>query len=508
MAAEQRSTRGYRGGEMERYIAVDLGAESGRVIVGMLGEGRVALTEVHRFANTPVRTPDGLHWDALRIYADVLTGLRAASARYGGDFAGIGVDSWGVDYGLLDGGGRLLGNPYHYRDARTDGMPEVAARQVPAEEQYARTGIAQMPINTIYQLLATVRGGDRSLELAQSLLMIPDLLHYWLSGTASAERTEASTSGALGADGRWASDLLARLAIPTHMLLPPAAPGTSLGEVRAAVRDECGLGPVPVILPATHDTASAVIAVPAAGTTAGRHAYLSSGTWSLLGLELDRPILNEEARRAGFTNEHGAGGTYRFLSNIMGLWLVQECRRAWARQGTTWTYEELTQRAAAVASPEVVIDANDPAFLHPDDMPAAVRSQLTRTGQDTPGEPALLVRAILEGLALACRVKLAGAERLAGVHAETLHIVGGGARNSLLCQLTADACGRPVLAGPTEATALGNVLVQAVGMGALGDWREARTVARASADVVVYEPQGDIDWAARQEQLLAHSPST
>jgi len=493
---------------MPTYIAIDLGAESGRVIAGTLDSGRVQLEELHRFPNAPVRTPDGLHWDALRLYQEALVGVRAAGQRYGQDLTGIGVDAWAVDYGLLDAAGRLLGNPHHYRDARTDGVREAASRVVPAAEQYARTGIAQLPFNTLYQLVAQRRDGDRALELAQSLLMMPDLLHYWLSSERATEYTNATSTGMLGVDGAWATDMLARLDVPAHMLLPPSRPGTTLGPLRADVRAACGLGAVPVILPATHDTACAVAAVPSVpheGNGAD-HAYISSGTWSLLGLELDHPILTEEARLAGFTNEGGVGGTYRFLTNIMGLWLVQECRRAWARAGHDRGYEELTAGAAAAPSPGVVIDVDDPAFLHPDDMPAAIAGQLRRTGQDPGaiGDPIRLVRAILEGLALAYRVALERAERLARVRVGMIHVVGGGARNALLCQLTADACHRAVLAGPVEATALGNVLTQALGAGALRDRAEVHEVARRSTHAAFYKPRDAGDWDERAARL--HTP--
>ena len=487
---------------MSTYIAIDLGAESGRVIAGLLDGGCVRLEEAHRFANVPVRTPDGLHWDPLRLYAEALAGLRKAGHTYGPELAGVGVDAWAIDYGLLDDGGRLLGAPYHYRDARTDGVCAEVAGVVSAATQYARTGIAQLPFNTLYQLVAQRRGGDRALELAHSLLMIPDLLHYWLSGERATEYTNASTTGMLGVDGAWATDMLARLDLPAHMLLAPSRPGTMLGPLRAAVRAECGLGAVPVILPATHDTACAVAAVPTEGGTAG-HAYISSGTWSLLGLELDHPILGEEARLAGFTNEGGVGGTYRFLTNIIGLWLVQECRRAWARAGDDRGYDELTAGAAAIPSPGVVIDVDDPVFLHPDDMPAAIAGHLRRTEQDprVVDSPIALVRAILEGLALAYRAALERAERLAGVRMGTLHVVGGGVRNGLLCQLTADACRRRVLAGPVEATVLGNVLVQALGAGEIRDLAAAHAVARASAEPTLYEPRDEVGWDGRAARL-------
>ncbi|HWE61987.1 MAG TPA: rhamnulokinase family protein [Chloroflexota bacterium] len=387
------------------YVAIDLGAESGRVVVGTLEQGRVRLAEMHRFANVPVRTPDGLHWDILRLYAEILDGLRLAAQRYDAALAGIGVDSWGVDYGLIDAAGRLLGNPYSYRDARTDGMSEQAARTVSSREQYARTGIAQLPFNTIYQLMALGRSDDHSVDLAVALLMIPDLLHYWLCGERAAEYTNATTTGALGVDGTWARDLLDRLDAPSHMLLPPSPAGTRLGLVRQAVRDACNLAAVPVYLPATHDTGCAVVAVPA-DQQMGTHAYISCGTWSLLGLELDQPILSDEARRAGFTNEGGVAGTYRFLTNISGLWLVQECRRAWARHGVSWEYEDLANQAATVPTPNVVFDVDDALFLHPEDMPEAINTVLARTGQQPITYAPELIRAVLENLALKYRVQL------------------------------------------------------------------------------------------------------
>jgi len=500
---------------MSTYVAIDLGAESGRVIAGTLDDGgRVRLDEVRRFANAPVRTPDGLHWDPYHLYAEALAGLQAAGQVYGGRIAGVGVDAWAVDYGLLDRAGRLLGAPYHYRDARTDGVREEVARVVSPSEQFARTGIAQLPFNTLYQVAAQRRTGDGALDLAHSLLMIPDLLHYWLCGERATEYTNASSTGMLGVDGAWAADMLARLDLPSHVLLPPRQPGATLGPLRPAARAECGLGPVPIILPATHDTAS-VVAVPLGAPSSDRpghgegrgRAYISSGTWSLLGLELGHPVLGEEARLGGFTNEGGVGGTYRFLTNIMGLWLVQECRRSWARAGRDRGYDELTAAAAAAPSPGVVIDADDPTFLHPDDMPATIAGHLRRTGQapEAAGDPIALVRALLEGLALAYRTALERAEHLAGVCVDTIHVVGGGARNGLLCQLTADACGRPVRAGPAEATALGNVLAQALGAGQIRDLAEIHAVAARSAAPIAYEPRvvGIGDWDERAARLRA-----
>jgi rhamnulokinase len=471
-------------------------------MAGRLGAGRVEIEPVYRFPNTPVRIADGLHWNVLGLYVEIEAGLRLAGERYRSGIAGLGIDSWAVDYGLIDEAGRLLGVPYHYRDSRTDGVQEGVAAIVSPEEQYRRTGIAQLPFNTLYQLAAQRRSGDSTLDRARSLLMIPDLLHYWLTGIESAEYTNATTTGAFGVDGRWASDLLSRLDIPHSIFLSPGRPGSVLGAIRDAVQRDTGLGPVPVILPATHDTASAVVAVPAAPSGSGEtHAYISSGTWSLLGLELDRPILSEEARLAGFTNEGGSGNTYRFLTNIMGLWLVQECRRAWARRGRSWSYDDLTVRAAAEPSPGAVLDVDDAAFLHPDDMPGAIADFLRQTGQRTPESEPATIRIILEGLALGYRRSIDEVERIAGLRVGTIHIVGGGSQNAFLCQLTADACKRPVEAGPVEATAMGNVLVQAMGTGQIRDLAEAHEVARRSSDLVLYEPGRSLDWDERAARL-------
>ncbi len=491
---------------MSRYLAVDLGAESGRVIAGAFNGELFELEEIHRFPNVPVRTPDGLHWDTLGIYREILAGLKRAADLHPGDVAGIGVDSWGVDYGLLDFEGRLLGNPYHYRDARTDGMPAEAAKIVPAAEQFARTGIAQLQFNTLYQLMAAVRSGDRTLELARNMLMMPDLMHYWLCGEQACEQTDGSTSGALGIDGEWDREMIGRLGVPSHMLTGPVSAGMVLGTLRPGTRQESGLGPVPVIVPPTHDTACAVAAVPADPDSSGHgHAYLSSGTWSLMGMELLRPNTSEAARLAGFTNERGAGGTYRFHTNIMGLWLLQESRRAWARSRTQadWSYQELMERAAAVDSPRVVINVDDPAFLHPDDMPAAIKVQLNAAERERVDTPEVLARAILESLAITYRLTVQQLERLANTPVEAVYIVGGGSRNSLLCQLAADATGRRVVAGPTEATALGNLLVQAMGAGEIRGMAQAREVARASAQVQRYEPRTGGSWDELHSRLVA-----
>jgi rhamnulokinase len=484
------------------YVAVDLGAETGRVVAGSVGADGIVLEEIHRFANRPVRTPDGLHWDVLGIFEQICDGLRKALAR-DAHVVSAGVDSWGVDYGLFAQRGALLGNPYHYRDARTDGMDAAFALRVSAPAQYARTGIAQMPINTLYQLAAQARD-ERLLECAHALLMIPDIMHYWLCGAQATEFTNASTTGALAVDGSWAGDLLDAVPVARGIFPAPIEAATTLGGLRTDLEFGASARALRVVVPATHDTACAVLAAPLHLAPPGQScAYISSGTWSLLGLELDAPILTEAAREAGFTNERGVGGSVRFLRNIMGLWLVQECRRAWARAGGDFSYAELTARAAAIASPGIILDVDDPVLLHPLDMPAALNDQLARSGQRGERDPVALTRAIFEGLALQYRRSIAAAERLAGVRVGAIAVVGGGSRNALLCQLAADACGRELFAGPAEASATGNILVQAVADRAVRGLGHIRTLVASTARPTAYAPTagGAIDWAARDAAL-------
>jgi rhamnulokinase len=487
------------------YLAVDLGAETGRALLGTVDDGGIDLREVHRFANRPVRTPDGLHWNALGLFEQTLASLESALAATNDPIVSLGVDSWGVDYGLFDRRGRLLGNPYHYRDARTDGQRERYAQLVSPARQYARTGIAQMTINTLYQLCAQARN-DAALELAHAFLMIPDIMHYWLTGAQAAEFTNASTTGALAVDGSWAGDLLEPIGVPRGMFGALVEPATVLGPLRGGLETSPRAAGLRVVVPATHDTACAVLAAPLHVAAAGEVcAYISSGTWSLLGLELSAPILTEAARLAGFTNERGVAGSVRFLRNIMGLWLVQECRRAWRRAGADFSYDDLTARAVTIVSPDCLIDVDDPALLHPADMPAALEAQVRRSGQTPPGDPVALTRAIFEGLALQYRRSIADAVRLTGVRVGALAIVGGGSRNALLCQLAADACERVVYAGPAEASATGNVLVQAVAHRALAGLTQIRDFVRTTARPRVFEPRpaAGIDWAARDAALSA-----
>jgi rhamnulokinase len=463
--------------DVRRFAAADLGAESGRVVVGTVGDDGVALDVVHRFENRPVLLPDGLHWNALGLLEGVLDGLRAA-----GPVDGVGVDAWGVDYGLVDEGGRLLGPPFHHRDARTTGMTARAFARVPREELYAATGIQTMPINTVFQLLADE--GTPALDSAARLLLIPDLLALWLCGEAANEITAASTTGLLDArTGAWAHDVIERLGLPTRLFGALVEPGTALGPVLPAH----GMPGAPLVRAvAGHDTASAFAAAPVDGDDA---AILSSGTWSLLGLELPSPSLGPDAAAANLTNERGVDGTTRLLKNVMGLWLVQECRRAWAAHD----YGEL-QRLAAQAPDDVpLIDPDDEALLAPGDMPARIAAQCERAGQRVPATAGETVRCILLSLACKYRVVLRSLEQVTGRRVRCVHVIGGGARNELLCQLTADVLDLPVLAGPVEATALGNVLVQARGAGLVGSIAELRAIAAATSRPQTFEPATDRD---------------
>lgn len=491
-----------------KFAAVDLGAESGRVVVGSFDGKKLQLEETHRFPNASVRVCTGeastLYWDVLRLWNDIQDGLTKAHQTHG-ELAGIGVDTWGVDFGLFDVNGALLGNPVHYRDARNEGMMERAFEVLPRRDIFERTGLQFMPFNTLYQLLALREQNSPQLEIAQSLLFMPDLLHCWLTGTCAAEYTIASTSQMLDARARtWDEELLQLLDIPRRILPDIVAPGTALGHLRPEVAARTGLDEsTHVIAPGAHDTASAVAAVPF-GEKGG--AYLSSGTWSLMGVELDEPLINDRVAELNFTNEGGVGGKIRFLKNIAGLWLVQECRRAWmAQSGKEYTYDDLTQRASGASSFGAVLEPDDPRFVAPASMPQAIAEYAAATGQAAPQYKGEFVRCCLESLALKYRWTLEKLEELRGEKIETLHIVGGGTQNRLLSRLSSDAIGRPVVAGPIEATATGNILTQAMARGELSTLAEMREVVRNSFEVEYYEPgTDDTDrWDAAYEKFLS-----
>jgi sugar (pentulose or hexulose) kinase len=458
--------------------AVDLGASGGRVIAGRVSGDGLSLHEVSRFPNEPVPAGGTLHWDILRLYASVVAGLGTAAEEF--PLASAGIDSWGCDYGLLDASGALIGNPVHYRDTRTDGVTVP----VPAADLYAVTGIQHLPFNTIYQVASSL--GAPSFAAATTLLMIPDLLAYWLTGAVGVEVTNASTTALLDVATRtWAVDLMKRVGIPAGLFPPLRQPGAAIGPVTV---DRPGLRGMPLTAVGSHDTASAVVAVPAERAD---FAYISSGTWSLVGLELTGPVLSEASRLANFTNEAGIDGTVRYLRNVSGLWLLQECQRWWG--DAAGSLESLLRAAADVEPLRFVIDADDPAFLPPGDMPGRIAGWLAERGLPVPSGPAETTRCILDSLALAYRRALLSALSLSGRHADVVHIVGGGSRNDLLCQLTADATGLPVLAGPAEAAALGNILVQARAVGAapatVGGLRAL--LRRDDIELRAYSPAGD-----------------
>ncbi|WP_426506261.1 rhamnulokinase [Dactylosporangium sp. McL0621] len=449
-----------------RIAAVDLGASSGRVIVADVSSSAVTFSEVARFVNEPVRVGGTLHWDILALYRGILSGLSAA-----GPVDSVGIDSWAVDYGLLDADGALLGNPVHYRDARTDGV----AAGFDGYALYEASGIAPLPFNTIFQLAAA--RGSAQLEAARTLLLIPDLLSYWLTGVAGTELTNASTTGLLAAGGGsgWSPALLALAGIDADLLPPLRAPGSPAGTIQTSL----GVSPgTPVTVVASHDTASAVAGVPGAGN----FAYISCGTWSLVGVELTAPVLTRDSYEAGFTNEIGVDGTVRYLRNVMGLWLLQECMREWDLPLST-----LLSGAAEAPAGRSIVDATDPVFLAPGDMPARIATACKAADQPVPATPVEMTRCILDSLALAYRRAVDDARRLAGVTVDVVHMVGGGALNTLLCQLTADACGLPVLAGPVEAGALGNILVQARALGLVDS--DIRALVRSTQPIVPYDPR-------------------
>ncbi|MDQ1642562.1 MAG: rhamnulokinase [Actinomycetota bacterium] len=479
--------------------AADLGASSGRVMLGRLGAGALELTEVNRFANRPVRVNGTLHWDILDLYAGVLDGLRAAG-RGVDRLDGVGVDSWAVDYGLLDASGALLGNPVHYRDSRTDGVMDRVVAAAGAAELYRVSGLQFLAINTIFQLAAAQ--GDPQFAAARRLLLLPDLLGYWLTGQQAAEMTNASTTGLLDVTTRtWSEDMMRLVSLPAGLLPPLVEPGSRIGELLADVLVSTGLsGPVPVLAVGSHDTASAVVGVPA---TSERFAYISCGTWSLVGLELDKPVLSDESMAANFTNELGVDGTVRYLRNVMGLWLLQESVRTWNAAGLPADLDTLLHDAGQVPAFTTVIAVDDPVFLPPGDMPARIADHARRTGQTPPQSQAETVRAIVDSLALGHRAALQDAQRLSGHDVDVVHLIGGGSRNELLCQLTADACGLPVEAGPVEASALGNILVQARAVGAgAGDLAGMRALVRATQVIRRYEPSGrTADWAAAAARI-------
>jgi rhamnulokinase len=487
---------------MATMAAVDLGAQSGRVALGRFDGETLTVTETHRFANVPVSSAGSLRWNVRDLFRNVLDGLRAAARK--ADVDSVAVDSWGVDFGLVDADGELLEDPVHYRDARRAEAFRTVFERVPARELYDRTGIQLLPINTLYELAAMASEHDPVLGAAERLLLMPDLFHHRLCGSRTTERTNATTTQCYDpVAGAWADDLLARLGISADLFPEVVPPGTPLGSVTAEIAADTGLDRATVVAAATHDTGSAVAAAPFA--RAGS-IFLSVGTWSLVGVELDEPLINDETFDANLTNEGGVAGTTRLLRNVTGLWLLHECRRVWAALGEELSFEQLVELARAAPPFGPLIDPNADAFLEPGEMPRQIADACAAGGQRRPGGIGETVRCVLESLALKHAETVDLLRRVAGVEPSELYVLGGGARNDLLCQWTADASGLPVLAGPEEATLLGNLLVQAMALGEVGSIDEARAIVRRSFASAVYEPGGDDAWAdarGRFTQLAA-----
>jgi rhamnulokinase len=477
------------------YLALDLGAESGRAILARLHSGVLTTEEIHRFKNEPVEYGGNLHWDVIRLWWEVRKALHGLEET---ELAGIGVDAWGVDYALLGERGELLQNPYHYRDARTDGVMQEVFRKVAREEIYSATGIQFMPINTLYQLYAAMRDTPALLKAAERLVTIPDLFHYWLTGNAVCEFTNATTTQLVSPATRtWATELIDRLELPGHLLTGIVEPGTQVGTLLPSISRNSSLSATPVIAPATHDTGSAVAAISARDGTA----FLSSGTWSLLGTELDAPVISPEALRLNFTNEGGVNGTTRLLKNVMGLWMLQCCRQSWAAQGQSCDHSELMELAAREDSFRCLVDPDHASFLRPADMPAAIDQFCTRTHQPSPKSPGGYVRTILESLAFKYRLVLHNLEQLIGKRIDRIHVIGGGSKNRLLNQMTADATGKKVLAGPAEATALGNVAIQILATGGATSLKEVRSLIDRSYPVEGFEPLDTGTWDRHAERF-------
>lgn len=472
------------------FLAIDLGAESGRVLAGLLDGKQIRLEEVYRFSNGPVMVAGTRRWNVIGLWTSILKGLSLAAQQYGDRIISVGVDTWGVDYVLLSEQSEMLGQPYHYRDLRTEGMLDLATSRVAKEDIFAATGLQFMEINTLYQLLSMQQSNPEFLNQADTFLMIPDFFHWLLSGSQVVEFTNATTTQCLDPEtSDWSLDMLRRLEIPTTMLPKIVPPGTKLGTLRNEIMHETGLGKIDVIAPATHDTASAVAAIPTSHTGTPNWAYISSGTWSLMGVEVNSAVLGQRAFELNVTNEGGVDGTYRLLKNIMGLWLVQECRHAYERRGKSLDYSDLAAVAASADAFRSLVDPDDSRFLNPDDMLEAIQNYCEETGQPVPETEGQFIRCALESLALKYRMVSGWLEELTGIPIEVIHIVGGGTKNELLNQFTANSCQTPVITGPVEATGLGNVLVQARATGSVSSLTEIREIVLNSTETTQYEPE-------------------
>jgi len=478
---------------IERFIAFDFGAESGRAILGSLETKKIRLEELHRFPNKQINVSGHIHWDMTYLMAELKKALRSSVEHGYRELLGLGVDTWGVDFGLVGRNDQILGHPYAYRDPRTQGMMEKAFQLMSREKMYSSTGIQFMPFNSVFQLLSMVESESPVLEQCEILLFMPDLFNFLLTGQKCSEYTIASTSQLLNAKNKnWEPEIFEKLGLPFPIMAPVVQPGTSVGCLLPAIAEETGILPVDVIAPACHDTASAVAAVPAQSSN---WAYLSSGTWSLLGIETDAPVITLDSLKNNFTNEGGVGGTIRFLRNTMGLWLLQRCLKSWQEQGDSLGYDELEILAQEAQSFKCIIDPDDQTFLNPSDMPAAIVEFCRSTGQPFPEKKGEFVRCILESLALKYRFIIERINAMSPEAVEVLHIVGGGSRNELLNQFTANATGLPVIAGPVEATAVGNIMVQAIAKKVLSGIEEGRKVVARSFPLRDFHPAGQDRWS-------------
>ena len=492
--------------EKAKFVAFDLGAASGRGVLGTLDNDKLVLQEIHRFANGPVRILDSLHWDVLKMQEEMKYALELCAREYGDDLDGMGIDTWGVDFGLIGRNNTLLGHPYHYRDKLTDGMMEEAFRRVSREEIFRITGIQFMKLNTLYQLLAMSIAKSPLLDVAEDLLLMPDLFNFLFTGKRVSEFTIATTTQFYDPNEKsWSKPLFDKLGLPFHILPEIIPAGTVVGSLLPDVGKDVGMGKVPVIAPACHDTGSAVAAVPAKGED---WLYISSGTWSLLGVEIPEPVITDLTLRYNFTNEGGVGGTIRLLKNITGMWLIQECKRVWKEAGEDLSYDEMTQLAEEAPPLVSLIEPNYEPFLSPCDMPSRIGDFCRQTNQPVPETKGAIVRCALESLALKYRWGLEKLEEILGRRLNVIHIIGGGSQNKLLCQLAADATQRQVIAGPVEATAIGNIMIQALALGYVDSLEASRELIRRSFDVAVYEPRPGIDWDSAYSRYLEVAKNT
>lgn len=476
-----------------KFLAFDFGASSGRAMLAKFDGEKIELEEKHRFSNDPVNINGGLYWDVLRLFYEIKQGILNCAHTGDGDIDAIGIDTWGVDYGLLDQNDKLLSNPYHYRDTRTDGMYEKAFVTVPKEEIYAQTGIAFNWFNTLYQLLASKYSDDAALKEAKTLLFMPDLFNFFLTGEKRTEYTIASTSQMFDScEYDWAYDILEKFGINTDMFADTIFPGEIVGKLKPELAEELGVGEIPVVAVASHDTGSAVASVPVVDND--DFVYISSGTWSLMGVELDKPNIFDESLAHNFTNEGGVNKTIRFLKNIMGLWLIQESRRQWQREGNLLSFDELEREAREAEPFASLIDPDYYKFQTPGNMPKRIREYCELTGQKVPRTTGAVVRAIAESLAFKYRSTVEGMEKVTGKKYSVINIVGGGIKDKMICQFTANATNRTVSTGPVEATSIGNVIVQGIAMGAIKDLKEGRQIVRNSFDITEYIPEDSQAW--------------